>query len=239
RFRFSTKYHDDETGNDVYQQRQYISPLGCWASRDPIEERGGHHLYGFVGNKSTIAFDKLGLEKLTLTYDMQRRDRTSWLERLMMPGNTVWSTSMTDALNSLIEKVGKFDPDGVDCNCIRMLTISGHSGIPGFISFGGGSFIDPKSIRDRDEILKKYENNPVYKDFIEKQNREHDFLVAVSGLMCRNGAVIRFAQCQTEHPETRKFLEEIFGDDVTVILYELDVKWKWKMPVEVPIEFYK
>jgi RHS repeat-associated protein len=235
-FWFSTKYLDEETGLYYYGHRYYSPLLMRWLSRDPIGEGGGLNIYCVVANDAINAVDKLGLKKLSLTYDMQNKSNTSWLERLMMPGNTVWTSSMTEALENIRKKVGKFDPDGKDCNCILKLTITGHSGIPGFISFGGANFIDPDSIKNLEEVRRKYADNPIYKEFLEKQSREHDFLVAVSSLMCRKEGTIRFAQCQTEHPETRKFLERIFGDDVAIVLYDLDVKWKWGLPTEVPVE---
>jgi hypothetical protein len=34
---------------------------GRWPSRDPIEERGGMNLYGFVGNNGVSSWDRLGL----------------------------------------------------------------------------------------------------------------------------------------------------------------------------------
>jgi len=40
-FWFSTKYLDEETGNYVYQQRQYVPPFGRWASKDPIGDMVG------------------------------------------------------------------------------------------------------------------------------------------------------------------------------------------------------
>jgi len=62
RFWFSTKYLDEETGNYVYQQRQYIPQLGRWASRDPIEENGDFLLYGFVSNSPQNMYDVYGLK---------------------------------------------------------------------------------------------------------------------------------------------------------------------------------
>jgi RHS repeat-associated protein len=40
------------------------SGRGIWPSRDPIEEKGGVNLYGFVGNDSLNWFDALGLARL-------------------------------------------------------------------------------------------------------------------------------------------------------------------------------
>jgi len=44
-----------------YGYRYYSSELGRWISRDPIGERGGLNLFGFVGNSPIVATDLLGL----------------------------------------------------------------------------------------------------------------------------------------------------------------------------------
>jgi RHS repeat-associated protein len=43
-----------------YGYRYYDSVTGRWSSRDPIGERGGLNLYGFVGNDGVGIFDYLG-----------------------------------------------------------------------------------------------------------------------------------------------------------------------------------
>ncbi len=43
-------------------QAHYDPNIGRWLSRDPIAERGGVNLYGFVGNDGVGKIDKLGLE---------------------------------------------------------------------------------------------------------------------------------------------------------------------------------
>jgi len=52
---------DEETGWLYYGFRYYMPEIGKWASRDPIEERGGVNLYGFVGNGPIDWVDVLGL----------------------------------------------------------------------------------------------------------------------------------------------------------------------------------
>jgi uncharacterized protein RhaS with RHS repeats len=42
-------------------QAFYNPSSGRWLSRDPIEEKGGKNLYGFVYNSPVNRFDKLGL----------------------------------------------------------------------------------------------------------------------------------------------------------------------------------
>jgi RHS repeat-associated protein len=60
-YRFSTKYTDDETGWLDYGLRYYIPATGRWPSRDPIGERGGINLYGFIENNSINRWDYLGM----------------------------------------------------------------------------------------------------------------------------------------------------------------------------------
>ena len=58
---FSSKYTDSETGLVDYGLRIYSPPMARFLSRDPIEERGGINLYGFVGNDPVNFWDYLGL----------------------------------------------------------------------------------------------------------------------------------------------------------------------------------
>jgi len=60
-FRFSTKPQDPTTGLYYYGYRYYDPVTGRWPSRDPIEERGGANLYGFVGNDGVDEWDYIGL----------------------------------------------------------------------------------------------------------------------------------------------------------------------------------
>jgi RHS repeat-associated protein len=47
-------------GVTYYSYRWYDPVTGRWPSRDPIEERGGVNLYGFVGNDGVYRWDVLG-----------------------------------------------------------------------------------------------------------------------------------------------------------------------------------
>jgi RHS repeat-associated protein len=60
-FGFSTKYTDSETSLVYYGFRYYQPSTGRWLSRDPIEERGGVNLYGFIMNGPIDRYDVLGL----------------------------------------------------------------------------------------------------------------------------------------------------------------------------------
>ena len=62
-YRFSTKPQDKLTGLYYYGFRWYDPRTGRWLSRDPIGERGGVNLYGFVGNDGVSFVDVLGFGK--------------------------------------------------------------------------------------------------------------------------------------------------------------------------------
>jgi len=64
-FMFSTKYYDWETGLYYYGHRYYNPSTGRWLSRDPIGEKGGKNLYGFVKNNPISCVDRLGLNWFT------------------------------------------------------------------------------------------------------------------------------------------------------------------------------
>ncbi len=67
KFRFSTKYWDDETRSYYYGYRHYAPKLGCWLSRDPIEENGGKNVYGFLENEPISSIDIRGLHDYKIT----------------------------------------------------------------------------------------------------------------------------------------------------------------------------
>ena len=63
KYRFSTKPIDAEISTAplyYYGYRYYDPATGRWPSRDPIGERGGVNLYGFVANSTVNGIDLLG-----------------------------------------------------------------------------------------------------------------------------------------------------------------------------------
>lgn len=58
--RWSTKYHDTESGLAYFGYRYYSPVTGRFINRDPIEEEGGVNLYGFCYNNSISMIDTLG-----------------------------------------------------------------------------------------------------------------------------------------------------------------------------------
>jgi RHS repeat-associated protein len=61
-YRFSSKEWHENSGLVYYGYRFYSPILQRWPSRDPIGERGGLNLYGFVGNDPIRRNDPLGLD---------------------------------------------------------------------------------------------------------------------------------------------------------------------------------
>ncbi len=67
KYRFSTKPIDSEiaTAPLYYYGYRYYDPIaGRWPSRDPMEEKGGMNLYGFVYNNHLKYYDVLGREPI-------------------------------------------------------------------------------------------------------------------------------------------------------------------------------
>jgi RHS repeat-associated protein len=66
-YQWSSKEHHQASGLVYYLYRFYNPETGRWLNRDPIEERGGINLYGFVTNNPVDRFDFLGLEQITVS----------------------------------------------------------------------------------------------------------------------------------------------------------------------------
>jgi len=82
-FRFSSEVWDGALGLVCYNWRHYNPLDGRFISRDPIEERGGLNLYGFVGNDPVNRWDALGLfdkTKFRLVNNLWTWDHTTCSE---------------------------------------------------------------------------------------------------------------------------------------------------------------
>jgi RHS repeat-associated protein len=65
--RFSSRYHDRETGL-VYFGRRYYSPeTGLWLSRDPLGEDAGANLYAYADNDPINRIDPIGEDVYVVT----------------------------------------------------------------------------------------------------------------------------------------------------------------------------
>ncbi len=132
-FRFSTRYTDEETGYLYYGRRYYNPQLGRWMGRDPIEEKGGLHLYGFCGNNPINRYDVLGnqydvtdsgggLFRATIYAtpdngwtEVGEREFATWAEA------DEWGQS-----NSFVSDAGGFDDSGRGVNFSHDSVVSGE-----------------------------------------------------------------------------------------------------------------
>ncbi len=72
--RFSSQYYDEETGLQYNYFRYYDTEAGRYLRRDPLLERGGINLYGFVRNNPLYLFDLLGLRPKRPPKPIERPD---------------------------------------------------------------------------------------------------------------------------------------------------------------------
>jgi RHS repeat-associated protein len=62
-------YTDDATGLVQFWNRWYDPQVGKWVSEDPIRQRGGVNLYGYVGNGPTEMVDFEGLRYIRIKFE--------------------------------------------------------------------------------------------------------------------------------------------------------------------------
>ncbi|MDY6832780.1 MAG: RHS repeat-associated core domain-containing protein [Thermodesulfobacteriota bacterium] len=108
-FRFSTKYWDGETGLYYYGYRYYLPEIGRWGSRDPLGERGGLNLYGFVGNNALNYIDPYGLTLLESLYGFLKGASESALNMIYEPLATVYDLEQV-VVYTIIANPEKFQP---------------------------------------------------------------------------------------------------------------------------------
>jgi RHS repeat-associated protein len=63
---WNVRRYEPATNLYLYKYRDYDAITGRWPSRDPIEERGGVNLYGFLGNECIGKWDFLGLNTISV-----------------------------------------------------------------------------------------------------------------------------------------------------------------------------
>ncbi len=115
-YRFSTRYHDDETGLIYYGHRYYHPGLGRWLSRDPLGEPGGLNPYGFVANDPVQHFDLLGLMRVTRTGVCNspgaKLGRFSWKGPVLYNCSKVNTATKTYSHETRVQITIGFDPGG-------------------------------------------------------------------------------------------------------------------------------
>ena len=83
-----------------YSYRYYDPLTGSWPSRDPIGEKGGVNLYGFVGNDGVGRVDLLGMDPF---YGPTAPPGTNW--GVPSSPEETWKGDITFNINDLVDNV--------------------------------------------------------------------------------------------------------------------------------------
>ena len=148
-FRFSSEYHDSETGLVYYNYRYYSPELGRWLSKDPIGEQGGWNLYWIVQNKMIDVFDILGLK----TY------RASSVYAILNDLDS--GTDLNDALDAYDKKTKSSEKD-----CSNYSNSDGTESLRDYLAALGGI----ENFHDTVAFLADDPNNPTWQDYYNAAN---------------------------------------------------------------------
>jgi RHS repeat-associated protein len=157
-YRFSTKPADTETGLYYYGYRYYDPMTGRWPSRDPIWERGGLNLYGFIGNNSIGKLDVVGLIDFLNPWPPSAHGNCGQKDADVQ--------ALIDSLKALEAVKGK--KDGKSCYKIKIYRnvtdrneslrgINGSCDIVYQVAHGG---IDPQNAEERRSYPSQFRSSP-------------------------------------------------------------------------------
>jgi RHS repeat-associated protein len=254
---FSTKYFDWETGLSYYGYRYYNPHTGRWPSRDPIAERGGVNLYGFVGNNPVRRWDFLGKfggpawdqhrpqggwckDNLVLEFIKKEEIGNAWERFWLQPNDATYVNSLDQAIVEVknTKAYKKYDSEGNCCNghCIKHFVISAH-GQPGAINFIPGS--EQYSALDNFDQFKWNIPSEFSHDL---RNRIHNHFKTellfklVNGVLCQGARVtlvVCFAGEGTEGTALMNDLKQHFPNAQTIDIYKGQVGFRSNSIVKV------
>jgi RHS repeat-associated protein len=110
-FNFTGLYRHSKSNLDLAVYRAYDPDLGRWLNRDPIAEKGGINLYGYVKNDVINAGDVSGLAAI---YTDETNGRTYFNPNPEAPGPIMsWESRSSVKPNSLPNAAGPYDSANV------------------------------------------------------------------------------------------------------------------------------
>ena len=198
-------------GITYYGYRYYDPNVGRFINRDPIEERGGYNLYGFVGNDGINMFDLLGLAEIELEFTINPKDgwKKRGKEKIINP-----NSEQVDSIYEIVKEINKMK----DCDCIKKITIWSH-GEEGQIGLSAEESLtasDFNKIRLWQEALKQHKKTGVPSDehlkkaqkaIQESINKVYLGLRPIKSKMCPDGKIV-FNACLSGAGERGKALEK-------------------------------
>ena len=127
-FRFSTKYHDQESGLLYYGYRHLNPDTGRWLNRDPIGEGGGENPQAVAGNDLANHIDSLG-ERIVSHVGVSccRPADIEYSGRLRV-GTTAFAEALRDALQAGVEGRVPGSTKHVQCLVLSVGKPEGGSG---------------------------------------------------------------------------------------------------------------
>jgi len=136
-FRFSSEYHDAETGLVYYNYRYYCPTLGRWIKRDSVGEKGGINLYGIVRNSTINQFDLFGMRTATNTvevFSLGSRHLSGKYSDYTIEIDTAYiDASIRHNLGSILSKLTSSLPAGISTFSGGKIGVNGYLG-SGFIA---------------------------------------------------------------------------------------------------------
>ena len=109
-FNFTGLYQHAKSGLDMAMYRAYDPDLGRWLSRDPIGERGGANLYGYVNNRPMNSTDLLGLLAQIYVY---RTSPTSQASVVVYENNVYLGSTWGNQRGFYSDRAPHPPPDGI------------------------------------------------------------------------------------------------------------------------------
>lgn len=245
---FSTKPQDRVTGLLYYGYRFYDPVTGRWPSRDPIGERGGVNLYGFVHNDSLGHMDVLGLaDGDFFMYDFEAPGpaECSATFTILKPSDNRVSEAIGNPFAIQVTSVSEIKEymqrkiDSGCCKCFKYLRIWAH-GSSGQIQLADDGTTYIKSLQEEidnlDGAAKRYKdsNDPAkrnrgksYEEEAKKLKQAKDDFEGLAKFMCV-GSRLSIVGCAhglgKEGKEMEEQLKKIFPNSSIDPLREIPVE---------------
>jgi len=109
-YRFSSKEIEARTGDYDYGYRYYAPNLQRWPNQDPIGERGGLNLYGFVENDPVNKIDPLGLQIPPVVIQVAESPEAQELEEVIAADAEAAAAATEVEMQSLMQKARELYP---------------------------------------------------------------------------------------------------------------------------------